>query len=212
MSNASAPNAPVDGDVAARLTAIETRLDRILARLDAAAPSADSERLARFDTVVQQLSTPENAQMIEAVLSRRQEFFQLLAMADQLPGLVATMVNTVDGMMARLMERGVEPVALGHNISETVERVVLLLQSHEFKALGASGALNPSVLLVIADAAKAVTAAAEGPIKPVGLFGTMRALSDPDVQRLLGFTMQVAKNLGGLLSPRLPSPQLGDHR
>lgn len=239
MSNPPAPSERVDGDLGARLTAIEDRLDAIQSMLDAAARKAEvvestfsttvnvvdataqrlqakgvnlDERVARLIDMSLQLTTPENMQMFEAVLSRRQEFIQLMAVADQMPGLVATLVNSVDMMMARLMARGVQPVALERNVSDSIERLLVLLQSHEFKALVSSGALDPTAFMMAAEAAQAFREAAESPAKPMGVFGAMRAASDDDVKRLIGFSLQVAKNLGRLLQKRLPSTQPRDQR
>lgn len=74
-----------------------------------------------------------------------------------------------------------------------------LLNSAEVTALMGSGIFSPQTVAVVAHAGDALVEsynANQTAPKQVGLFGLLRALGDPDVQRGLGFLVDFGKRFG----------------
>lgn len=144
---------------------------------------------------------------IERVLGR------LETQAGELPGLVGTVGDTFDSLVARLADRGVDVDARLHDVLRLVERMTapetvrategLLVHLDAIASLARSGVLDTGALSVLEQAARALTRAAEQQPPAVGPLGALRALGDPGVQRALGFLLEVARGLGqGLAEPR----------
>lgn len=130
----------------------------------------------------------------------------ILALMQQAPPLAAMLGDSFDDVMRTAREHGIDVeqgllngagAALRFGAAMDVEKVRAL------EALLQSGVLDPGALRIIGDLARALvdTAAARPPAAgPVGL---LRALGDRDVQRALGFLVNLAARFGS----RLPEPQ-----
>ena len=124
-------------------------------------PVGISERMDTLLRLIDELTKPAMASRIE----------DLLEISDQLPGLIAMGVDSVDQFMS----------VHGQDISDALSF------------------LDQENLLFLKNAGDAFTRAQEQPTEKMGLFGLMRALRDPDRQQAIGFLMNVLKNLGKTL-------------
>lgn len=115
-------------------------------------------------------------------------------LAGAVPGGIGMLVDTVDRVAATLGERGVDLDARLHSVLRALEVSTAPRAVNGLAALVESKMLEPSTLAVISRLAAAL--ADTGDVKPVGMWGMMRALRDPDVQRAVGFLLAIARELG----------------
>jgi hypothetical protein len=94
-----------------------------------------------------------------------------------------------DSRLRRNMMKRRRTVTYRHCEVSTAPRAVAALAS-----LVESRLLEPSALAVVSQLAAAL--ADPGPARPVGMWGALKALRDPDVQRALGFLLAVARQFG----------------
>ena len=186
-----------------KLTAPEMgpKLDNLLAMLDEAPgfaamvgdmvdetyrQAADSgvdleERLTAGLRLANKLTEPQMVASLE----------QVLAMADTAPGFVAMLGDMADEAYRNAAASGVDLEQLMSSGVGAAGKLSVLLDS---------GLLDDGAIRVIGAAGKSLAAASEEEIEPVGLFGLLGAMRDPNTQRALGFLMNVAKKLGRELS------------
>lgn len=110
------------------------------------------------------------------------------------PGGVGMLTDTVDQLAAKLQDEGID---LDERLRSAVRAVEVATAPRAVNGLATlveSRMLEPSALAVISQLAAAL--AEPGPQKPVGMWGAMRALREPDVQRALGFLLAVARTFG----------------
>ncbi|HSD88106.1 MAG TPA: DUF1641 domain-containing protein [Kofleriaceae bacterium] len=113
----------------------------------------------------------------------------------QVPAVVATVTDIVDGLVERLAARGID-------VDERM-RAVLRAADHltSPRALDALASVLQSEIMasqtteVIGRMGRAIVAA-EHEARPVGMWGLMRALRDPEVQRAAGFLVSMARRFG----------------
>lgn len=118
----------------------------------------------------------------------------LAPLVDAAPGGVAMLTDTFDRLAAGLGDRGVDLDARLRSAIHAVEVATTPRAVGALAALVESKLLEPSALAVISHLAAAL--AEPGEARPVGMWGLLRALRDPDVQRALGFLLAVARELG----------------
>jgi hypothetical protein len=123
----------------------------------------------------------------------------------QIPAVVATVTDIVDGLIARLAARGID----------VDDRMRALLRAADHltspRALDALASVLSSEILahqtteVIGRVGRAIVTA-EHEARPVGAWGLVRALRDPEIQRAAGFLIAMARRFGEELEsvPQLP--------
>jgi uncharacterized protein YjgD (DUF1641 family) len=160
------------------LDRIEQRLDRLEQLLQKLDGSVARDRSLALDTrletalgFVERLNAPATMQLLSDVADRSVELSQSMRFLDQVPGLIAALVDTFDGAAMRLGESGVDLHARAVAVGRLTERLT----------------------------AAAATADATA---PVGVWGLLRALSDPDIQRAVGFCLRLAKTFGAGIDAR----------
>jgi uncharacterized protein YjgD (DUF1641 family) len=198
--------------LAETLARIEARLARIERAVDAtqalsseasnlAATAVDilDERIARLGDVEARLAAASD--VIERLTrpNTLASLRKLVDIAENAPKLVATFTDVVDEGMAGAAEQGLELAQVVDSTKRLLFGLLKLTTSVEFRALLDSGMLDPRALTSLGQVANALVGARETPAPRVGLLGAMRALGRPDVQRALGFLLQVAANLGHTL-------------
>lgn len=113
----------------------------------------------------------------------------------QVPAVVATVTDVVDGVVERLAARGID----------VDDRMRALLRAADHltspRALDALSSVLQSEIMahqtteVIGRMGRAIVTA-EHEARPVGMWGLMRALRDPEVQRAAGFLVSMARRFG----------------
>ena len=123
----------------------------------------------------------------------------LLDLSDQIPGLIAMGVDTIDEGYRWASAQGLDLGTLSNQGITVLKKLSEVLSTQEFDALMESGVLSPKALKIIGQMGGALTESQAEPIKPVGALGMIRALGDPDRKRAIGFLMQFTKKLGAQL-------------
>lgn len=123
----------------------------------------------------------------------------------QIPAVVATVTDIVDGVVERLAARGID----------VDDRLRALLRAADHltspRALDALASVLSSEILahptteVIGRIGRAIVTA-EHEARPVGMWGLLGALRDPEIQRAAGFLIAMARRFGEELEsvPQLP--------
>lgn len=151
--------------------------------------------LRRSDTIVNNVAASVNE--VKGLTGATE--LPLAELAQSLPPLVAALpeltqaLPTFTAALPQLLHA--MPALL-----DLAEQLQPMLQSQEFAGLMNSGVLNPQTLTIVGEAGNALVETMEASHQPVGLFGLMGALRDPDVQRGLGFLVEFGKRFGRKLS------------
>lgn len=158
----------------------------------AAAPRAASPPdpvLAALERIEQRLAAVEQVAAAMAPLA---------AMAATMPGAVAVAADTFDGLAARLGAAGVDLDDRMRSVIRAIEVSTAPRAVNGLASLVESHLLEPSALAVVSQLAAAL--AAPGDHAPVGAWGALKALRDPDVQRALGFFLAIGRRFGQQLA------------
>lgn len=239
MHTTSSGAPPTDNSLEARLERIErmlmamqrpspdpseltTRLDAILDRLSAFDAVADNvplmlatvtemfdetaaripdvdHRLRKAREIVERLTRPRTLAALESMLD----------LVEEAPKLIAAGADVFDEAVQHLADSGVRVDNLLETIRDLASRFANLLTTPELPALFDSGMLDARALETLGKAARSLAQVRENPPAPVGIFGSLRALSDPNVQRSLGFLLGVAQAFGNQIDNKgaLPAPR-----
>ena len=138
------------------------------------------ERTKETLRLLAELTAPQSMEALHTLIGVLPTLGVLLRQA---PGAIAAMVDTGDELVLRLRESGIDIEHLGRRGAKAV------------KALIDSNVLEDAAIAVISNAAQSLEESACN-ARPASLFGLIRALGDPDVQRALGFFLAFAKSFG----------------
>ena len=139
--------------------------------------------------------------MLSALIDRMDRLEALITMADQLPGMMAMFVDTMDELARQAADNGVDlDQIITHGLPALI-KFIGLVSSDSFDALLDSGVFDPRAVGVVGAAGEALVKcesevrAAPDAVK-VGPMGMVRAMKDPDVQRALGFLVTFGRHFG----------------
>jgi hypothetical protein len=186
----------------ARLEHIEARLSKLDPLIDAApgllALAGDS-----FDELARELGDLDDRVRAAARLAERvtrpETLVQLHAALDlleSLPGVVAMAGDAFDEFANDAAARGVPLDQIVPELGRAFEAMLQLLTSTQITQLLGSPLLLPGTIDALGTAARAMAAAAQAPETKLGLFGTLKALREPEVQRAVGFAVDFARRFG----------------
>jgi uncharacterized protein YjgD (DUF1641 family) len=208
------PASPVDTQKAiATLSAAMPQLLEALPRITAALP----ELLSLSD----QLRNPQTAVALQTILSKMDVLALTVASLDAFlqrsDTIIENIASSVRGvretapvgdldLISGAIEALPQMAATLPTITDRLPQLITvadqlqgLLNSAEVTALMGSGIFSPQTVAVVAHAGDALVEsynANQTAPKQVGLFGLLRALGDPDVQRGLGFLVDFGKRFG----------------
>jgi uncharacterized protein YjgD (DUF1641 family) len=151
----------------------------------ASASGVDVEQRVRSVLVLlEKLSQPE---VISSLTTLTQRLPMLADGLEQAPGLIAMAVDTLDELYAEAKRHGVD---LETFLQSGISALKILLES---------GVLHPQAIEVVGNAGYALVESQKDSGR-VGLFGLLRLLGDPDIQRASGFLVAFAKHFGQRLN------------
>lgn len=208
------------------LTRIDERLARMERRLDQLERISELPNFVAMitDTLDQHanqlrdhgVNLEERAQTALALLERITEpgtahaVSTLLELAEQAPNAIAMLVDSIDARAAALGER-IDLSQRAVTLARVAERLtspaalsaieVAIDHLPAIEQLLSAGMLGPGPIDIVSRAGQALSHAQQSAPRAVGLFGLLRALSDPDVQHTLGFAIAFARELGHNLAP-----------
>jgi len=118
-----------------------------------------------------------------------QRLNQMIELSNQMPGLTAMTIDILDEGYRKAAAEGLDLGTLAQQGTFALKQMATLLASDEFQALMSSGILSPKTLTVVSQVGEALNESQDMEYDKIGLFGTMRALKDPDRKRAMGFIM-----------------------
>ena len=194
----------------ARLERIEARLaklDPLLGPLLDAAPGALAMLGDTFDEFSNELGDLDERlraglRLLERA-TRPQTLAQLEAaieLLDAMPGAVAMLGDSFDELAREAAARGVPLERIVPELGRTIAVLLDLLTQEQIQQLLSSDLLLPNAIEALATAARALAVTQYSGTEPLGLFGALAAMREPEVQRALGFALDVARRFGTNLS------------
>lgn len=146
-------------------------------------------RLTGVLTLLERLTQPEVLKNLETVV----------AQLEAAPRLVALVGDILDEFARSAAAQGADLQSATDNLLATARAVIHALGDPNTKDFLESGALSGDALKTINLAARSLVEA-HGGSHPVGFFGAMSRMRDPEVQRAVGFALTAAKAFGRELS------------
>ena len=214
---------PASTEILRRLDALNAKLDRLSPLLDmgstgsgamaAMVDVADEEvrrladhgvdadaRLKRVFHLLLELTREDTLERLE----------ELVKLARDLPGMMAAGVDVLDVEAGRLRDEGIDPMeALTNGARAAMEFGVAVgpREVRSLKSLLASDALAPEAIEVVSSAANALVATRSRGCKPLGPLSLLGALRDPQIQKALGFLVEVGRSFGASMEkpPAVPA-------
>jgi chromosome segregation ATPase len=124
----------------------------------------------------------------------------------QVPAVVATLTDIVDGLVERLAARGVDVDERLHALLRAADHLTSPRALDALASMLSSEIMAHQTTEVIGRMGRAIVAA-EHQAQPMGAWGLWRALRDPEVQRAAGFLVAMARRFGEELEavPQLPA-------
>jgi hypothetical protein len=160
----------------------------------------------------ERLRDPRTAMALDHILDRLDALARVAdaaaLLSAQLPGGLAMLVDSADEIAGRLTANGVDiEKGLAHGAEAAVRFGTIMGpdQVSSLEAVLGSGILDPAAIDLVGRIGMALAETAAARPQPVGTFGVLRALRDPDVQRTLGFLLGFAKTFGRALE-KAPLP------
>lgn len=227
------PSPPETERLISAIERLEARLERLEARLERFERDAPGVLATAADTVDEAIArlaargvdvdarTREALVLLER-LTAPETMRAITTMAEaltNLPHVVATVADTLDGVAAKAHDRGIDlderlrislrcaerltsPQAL-----ETLELALARLQS--IRLVLEEGVLDDGAVRLVSKAARAMAAVQAEGVAPAGPMAAMMALGRSDVRRSLGFLIRFAEQFGSALAgarpPELPA-------
>lgn len=199
-----------------QLARIEARLERIERALDVAkdVPNAVAiatdtiddwarkhpdldERLEAFLAVFEHLTRPKTLKGLKLVLDH----------LENLPNTIAIAGDTLDDIARQAAAQGLPVGTLFEDLSGTLAAFIRV--APKLRATLESGMLDARAIETLGRMAKTASDLTEHEPTPVGFFGAIKAMSDPEVQRSVGFAVEMAKGFGRINStapvPSIPA-------
>lgn len=163
-----------------------------------AAREGSQARLQALGRLLERLTDPAVLDMLSAVLEH----------APHLPGLVATVADSVDDAAAKASENGLELDDLFQRLGSLVRGLSRLLTVSEVDTAFESGMLTPQAIGILNRLAVAAGRASSSG-QTLGLLGVLRAFRDAGVQRAAGFMMAILADFGRALEDGRQAKRLG---
>ncbi len=202
-----------------------TRLTRLLPQLtETIEQVAMLTEQPAFQQLMATLSKPQTLAALERLLSQSELLAFMVSALDHLLArgdeLTENMRSAVEELRATMQDQAITPdklvdafitflpyfprlVAVAPNFIRVIEKIEPFVASAEFDALLDSGVFHPDTVRLVGEAGDAFVASREAlrqSPKPVGLFGLLRALRDPDVQRAAGLIVEFGRRFGRSLT------------
>ena len=170
------------------------------------------ERLTALAGLLVQVSEPQNIAALKELIARLPLLAQGMAMVDELPNLLATVMDVLDEWAAKLKQEG---ISLDESLRRALHAGLYLggqIREEELDRIGyllKSEVMSQNAVETVGLAGAALTRCRQGtcdqPVPPrVGLLGMLKALQDPSTQRAVSFGLQFAKCFGNALNDSHP--------
>ncbi len=163
----------------ALLAAVTDTVDELSARLaDTGAPV--DQRANGLAVLADQFTRPETTRAMARIAAQFEALESSIAALTNLPLAMAAITDVIDEAAQKLSNDGVALDQVGSRVKAAACSAAVVIGSSSFE---------------------------QGPEK-IGLFGLLKALRDPDVQRALGMAIRVARAVGKSINPENSTKEL----
>ncbi|MBK07563.1 MAG: hypothetical protein CL920_20265 [Deltaproteobacteria bacterium] len=166
------------------------------------------ERLKNMLELLEKASSNEATHALSSLLNNTEQLEQLAMLVDQGPALFSMMTDSVDDLMGRFHDHGIDVHEFFKLGFDFLHKVSELNRTGAIEQLINSGAFNPGHVHGLRHFAEAFCKSVSNDTGQVGLFGLLGAFGDEDVQRAVGFFIRLAKEFGGRLKDSPARKQL----
>lgn len=182
--------------IEARLERIENALNNVGRELpNAVAVATDSldewvarhpdfnDRLEAALPVLERLTRPETLRAATTLMDH----------LDAVPGVMAMALDAADDVARQATEHGIPMGTLVEELGANVAAFVKV--SRALRSVMESPIVEAKAIETVGRLAETMANVTDQPA-PVGLWGAMRAMKDPEVQRSVGFAVEIARGFG----------------
>ena len=173
------------------------------------------ERLVKLGHLIEKATEPSTLDALGQLFEALPKLTQLAKLAEDLPNLMATAGDVFDDYQQQCVANGID---LEKAITNGLQAFLYLgsqVDMDHLRRIGdllASDILNPHALNVVENAAKSLNTAQQqacgSTSDRIGMFGLLKALRDPQIQRSLAFAVQFGKCFGGNIDKKQQSKEL----
>lgn len=189
-------------------TAVDT-FDEAVGRLAAGGVDVD-QRMRELGNLLERVTRPD---VVEGLRG-------LTEMAVGLPGGIAAAADTMDELIARIAEAGIDVDARLRVVLQVAERLTapaalevaqeMLANIDSIRNLLHSGIFSEEAVHVVGMAARALGDPGVQRARPVGAFGALRAMGDPDTKHAIGVLLAIGRAFGRGMKAESITPTAGD--
>ena len=160
-------------------------------------------RLSGLGRLFEKLTEPSTLSALEQLLDRLPQLAQVAKFVDDMPNVLATVGDVLDDYQQRCESEGIDVEKAVTNGLHAMLYVGSQVDTEHLRRIGellGSDILNPHALNVVDNAAKSLTSSQQevcgAKADRIGMFGMLRAISNPEIQRSLAFAVQFGKCFG----------------
>ena len=150
------------------------------------------DSLALLETMTEE----KTLHALQAMLQQVSDLQPALAMLHEIPNLVAMTGDIVDESVEKLAKQGIHVEVMARQLARSAAKLAVLTEPENFDAFLESGIMDPPVVRFVGHIGRALAKGHVEAAPPVGMFGLLQAIRDPDVQRFTGFLVRFAKCIG----------------
>jgi uncharacterized protein YjgD (DUF1641 family) len=210
------------GPILAALDKVMTRLDALEAKVDGLGGGTAA---VASDPLSRKLADPHVAEALARILDRVDTLDSatrvLQNVSERAPLFVDGGASMVEAFMSQAEADGIDVFARGFqgaallekasrpemlelvdgllDQGDTLRRLLEVTATPDFQRLVDGGLLDAAVIATAGSATTALVETRKLGFEPVGLFGTLGKLGDPDVKKAMGFLFALAKRFGAAL-------------
>ncbi len=153
------------------------------------------EAISKLKELFEVLSKPETIDAFTSLTNTMKNLAPLIEQVGELENIFCILTDSVDEIMQKAMESGINIEELSKNLKSFSFDMVNLMESGALTKLLESGILDQKSINVVGALGQSL-AVSQVKEKEVGPFKLLGALFNKDIQRSLGFGMNIAVHFG----------------
>ena len=157
--------------------------------------SSNLKKLEVIKELVNSLGDEDNLRAIIDLSKSLKDIAYLTSHLREIENTVSIVTDSADEIMAKAVEKGLNLEELAINLSKLSGELIDLIESGTFNKLVESGILDSKSIEVVGALGHSL-AVSKGTEKRVGPLGIISAIFNKDIQRSLGFTLNLATHFG----------------
>ena len=157
--------------------------------------SSHLRKLEIIKELVDNLGDEDNLRAVIDLSKSLKDIAYLTSHLREIENTVSIVTDSTDEIMAKAVEKGLNLEELARNLSKLSGELIDLIESGTFNKLIESGILDSKSIEVVGALGHSL-AVSKGTEKRVGPLGIISAIFNKDIQRSIGFTLNLATHFG----------------